>query len=266
MTASTTRPRLLLRGDDAGATRGTNEALLVCARTGLLRNIGLMACTPAFDHAVELFHDLPADVALGLHATVTSEWTSSLRWGPVLPREHVPTLLASDGNFVRSTKTLHEQADHDQIIAEVRAQIAKARSTGLRLTYLDTHMVFNWLPGMQARLEALAAAENLVLDVPSGSPVQSLPAAPLTTLLDRIAALPDRGTFRVVFHPSELDPDSLLMIGDTADDTVARQRAAETEFLTTPETAIRLRELGVNLVTYRDLDAPHPASPHHGQN
>lgn len=253
---SAARIRLLLRGDDAGATRGTNDALLASARAGLIRNIGFMACAPAFEHAAKLFREPPPGVVLGLHATVTSEWTSSLRWGPVLPREQVSTLLAPDGNFVRTTQALHDSADHEQIIAEVRAQIARARAAGLHLTYLDTHMVFNWLPGMQTRLEAIAAAEGLVMDVPSGGPLHPLSTDPLYTLLDRIGQLaPSAATHRVVFHPATLDDDSRLMFGDTPGHAVAHTRATETAFLTVSATARRLAAMPVDLVTYADLQA-----------
>lgn len=245
--------RLLFRGDDAGTTCGTNQALSACARGGMVRNIGIMACAPAFDHAAECFRDPLPGVVLGLHATVTSEWTSSLRWGPVLPRDQVPTLLASDGNFVRSTQTLHESANHDQIIAEVRAQIARARTAGLDLTYLDTHMVFNWLPGIHDRLESLAAAEGLIMDHPNDAGITSLPAAPLDTLIDRIAALPTGTIHRVVFHPSTYDDDARLMFGQTPGDSVARSRQAETDWLTDPTTAHALAALPVQFITYSDL-------------
>ncbi len=247
--------RLLLRADDAGCTRGSNEAILACVRNGLIRNVGFMACTPAFDHAAELFRDAPSDVALGLHATVTSEWTTSLRWGPVLPKDQVPSLLAADGNFFDSTLTLHEQADHDQIIAEVCAQISKARAAGLHLTYLDTHMGFDWFPGLQDRLDTLAEAEGLVIDRHSDGMVSSLPASPLDTFLTRATQLDPDTTHRAVFHPSTLDSDALLMVGvDVGDPSaVARQRAAETALLSDSTTAAKLSASNVELITYADL-------------
>lgn len=247
--------RLLIRGDDAGVTRGNNEALLACARAGLVRNIGFMACAPAFAHAVELFREPLPGVVLGLHATVTCEWASSLRWGPVLPRDQVPTLLAADGCFVHATRTLHELADHDQIIAEVRAQIAKAKAAGLCLTYLDTHMIFNWLPGMQARLSALAAEEGLVMDEPHGNAVLPLAGDPLDTLFDRIAQLAPGATHLLITHPSTLDDDARLMVATSADDVeaVGRARAAETAFLTSPANIAWLRASPIDLITYADL-------------
>ncbi len=243
---------LIIRGDDAGATHGTNDALLACARAGLVRNIGVMACAPAFDHAALLFREPPPGVVLGLHATVTSEWVSSLRWGPVLPRSAVCTLLEPDGTFLRSTQTLHEQADHNQIIAEVRAQIHKARAAGLCLTYLDTHMAFTWLPGMKTRLHELALEEGLVPDQAGTGIHQRLPNATVTSsdpgveFRSRIeAAAP--GDYVAVFHPAFFDNDAMLMRrSDSCDpDAVGRQRAAEATFLTDPATATWLRDRGI---------------------
>lgn len=250
-----TRPRLLLRGDDAGSTRGANDALFAAARDGLVRNIGIMACGPAFNHAAKLFREPPPGVVLGLHATVTSEWHSSLRWGPILPPAQVPTLLAPDGCFVHTTSKLHEQAAPDQILAEVRAQLHHARAAGLRITYLDTHMVFNWLPGVHDRLRALAEDEGLVLDCPSDGPLAHLPCEPLDTYLDRVANLASGESALTIFHPAHLDQDALLMVAQDSDApaAVARARAAEAAFLVAPPTCSRLRGLPVDFITYADL-------------
>jgi hypothetical protein len=214
-----------------------------------------MACGPAFNHAASLFRNPPANVILGLHATVTSEWHTSLRWGPILPRHQVPSLLAPDGCFVHSTQTLHRQADPEHILAEVRAQIHHARAAGLRIDYLDTHMVFNWLPGVHERIRTLADSEGLVLDEPHDGPLTHLPCEPLETYLDRVAALPPDHSALTVFHPAHLDQDALLMIAPNSGGpaAVARTRAAEAAFLLNPATIARLQIPSVELITYADL-------------
>ena len=258
MSAHVPSLRLIIRGDDAGATRGSNEALLACARAGLVRNVGFMACAPAFDHAAQLFREPPPGVVLGLHATVTSEWNSSLRWGPVLPRDQVPSLLAADGNFVHTTKTLYEQADHNQIIDEVRAQIRKARRAGLRIAYLDTHMAFTWIPGMQARINDLALEEGLVPDQAGANGIhQRLPKAKVTSAdpaeeFRRRVEAASPGNYVAVFHPSLLDDDALLMRAADSDDpaSIGRQRAAEAALLTESSTGVWLRDRGVVSIVY----------------
>ncbi len=75
---------------------------------------------------------------LGLHLTLTSEW-SSYRWGPVLGRERVPSLLDSSGYLpLESEATAH--MDIKEVEAEIRAQIARARAFGIQPTHLDSHM------------------------------------------------------------------------------------------------------------------------------
>jgi predicted glycoside hydrolase/deacetylase ChbG (UPF0249 family) len=253
--------RLITRADDAGVTPGTNEAIHAAATRGIIRNIGFMMPVPHVDAAADLMRDLGDAFCLGVHATVTSEW-ADLRWGPVLPAEQVPSLVEADGTFVRDTKTLHERANHDEIIAEVRAQITKARSLRIPIRYLDTHMVFNWLPGMQDRLDALGREEGLVVDAPM-SRTPGLPSAGAASgslaadFFHRVEAAlsTEGGAFPVVFHPSRLDADSRRMIRQAGEDrdAVGRARAAETDFLTDPSTREWLEARHVRIVRYTDV-------------
>lgn len=252
--------RLITRADDAGVTPGTNQAIYETATRGIIRNIGFMMPVPHVEAAAEMMRDLGDEYCLGVHATVTSEW-HDLRWGPVLPPSKVPSLLEPDGTFVRDTKTLHERANHDEIIAEVRAQIAKARRLRLPIRYLDTHMVFSWLPGMQDRLDALGREEGLVVDRTPGGP-QILPPAdprsgdPATDFRRRVDAAVAAGDACrvVVYHPSRLDAQSRQMIHRPGDDrdAVGLERQKETEFLTHPETAAWLAGRGVRAIRYTD--------------
>jgi chitin disaccharide deacetylase len=261
MQLTTRRFRLLIRADDAGVTRGTNTALLACAEAGLARNIGFMACTPEFEHAASLFRDPPQNVILGLHATVTSEWSSSLRWGPVLPRQQVPSLLDEDGCFVKTTKSLHEQARLDEIIIEIKAQIDRARDCGLKLSYMDTHMVINWIPGLHNCLEDLAQREGLILDDPFGKILSPLPQSDFTeyniikAFQNRLLSKPLQENILMLTHPSTFDVDALRMVINPNDDpeAVGRERAKDRELLTHPETLQWIREQNIELITYTDL-------------
>lgn len=76
---------------------------------------------------------------LGLHLTLTSEW-ALFRWGPVLSKERVPSLFDTNG-YLYPTET--EAAAHvnvQEVEAEIRAQIARARAFGIEPTHLDSHM------------------------------------------------------------------------------------------------------------------------------
>ena len=62
---------------------------------------------------------------LGLHLTLTSEW-SLFRWGPVLPKDRVPSLLDSSGYLYLTETEAAAHIDPREAEAEIRAQIARA--------------------------------------------------------------------------------------------------------------------------------------------
>jgi predicted glycoside hydrolase/deacetylase ChbG (UPF0249 family) len=76
---------------------------------------------------------------LGLHLTLTSEW-SLYRWGPVLGKDRVPSLLDSSGYFYPLESEAAAHIDPKEAEAEIRAQIARARALGIQPTHLDSHM------------------------------------------------------------------------------------------------------------------------------
>jgi chitin disaccharide deacetylase len=76
---------------------------------------------------------------LGLHLTLTSEWTA-FRWGPVSSRDKVSSLLDKDGYFRLLESEAAAQADPKEVEMEITAQIERARALGIQPTHLDSHM------------------------------------------------------------------------------------------------------------------------------
>jgi hypothetical protein len=80
------------------------------------------------------------NVSVGIHLTLNSEW-KNYRWGPVLGRTAVPSLVDSDGYFFASSDALdNNHPDLKQVEAELRAQIERAMNSGLKIDYVDYHM------------------------------------------------------------------------------------------------------------------------------
>ncbi|HUT32337.1 MAG TPA: ChbG/HpnK family deacetylase, partial [Planctomycetota bacterium] len=196
------RARLLARADDAGSCRTANQAIMECVEAGLALNVGVMACCPFFDEAAAMLAGRK-DICVGLHATINAEW-DEVKWGPVLPPERVPTLVDADGHFHRTPNITHEHgANADEVMAEIEAQLARARAAGLNIEYLDEHMGFGGLPGVRERLDALMQREGL-LD--GGRGYDRLPPSPwryddrADDLIARLEAA-GPGTYLVVAHP-----------------------------------------------------------------
>ncbi len=77
------------------------------------------------------------DVDFGLHLTLTAERVY-YRWGPVAPRDKVPSLVDENGYFWHDwSPTTH--IDPKDVEVELRAQIDRALAMGLRPTHLDSH-------------------------------------------------------------------------------------------------------------------------------
>lgn len=79
------------------------------------------------------------DADLGVHATLTSEW-SGYRWGPVSTRDPASGLMDEERCFPRTSAEVAARAVPAAAGAELRLQIAMARDAGIVPTHLDTHM------------------------------------------------------------------------------------------------------------------------------
>ena len=129
---------LIVTSDDLGFTHAVNAAFMAAIDDGVLTSGSVMVPCPWFAEIAAFGRSRP-DVDLGIHLTVTSE-CDTYRWGPVLGRSAVPSLVDRDGAFPRTEDELLAQADLTELEAELRAQVAAARSAGLKPTHLDNHM------------------------------------------------------------------------------------------------------------------------------
>ncbi|HEY6783525.1 MAG TPA: ChbG/HpnK family deacetylase, partial [Gemmatimonadales bacterium] len=130
---------LIIRSDDAGMSHSVNMALARLIQTGLPLSISVMFPTPWYQEIVGILKQHP-EVSVGIHLTLNSEWRN-YRWGPIVGREAVPTLVDSNGYFFQSSEALHDHhPDLGQVEKELRAQIDRALKSGLKIDYVDYHM------------------------------------------------------------------------------------------------------------------------------
>lgn len=130
---------LIINADDFGMCNSVNEAIFTSLQEGIVRSTTLMVPCPWALHAMHFLAAHPK-ISFGVHLTVISEWVN-YRWGPLIPREKVPSLINKEGyfyNFEHMPEFL-AQVRLEQLEMEFRAQIEAVLAARLKPTHLDWH-------------------------------------------------------------------------------------------------------------------------------
>src|SRR5258707_12300760 len=127
--------RLIINADDFGLSKGITDGILLTHQKGILTSTSLMVNQAATEYAISRAEDAPG-LGIGIHLNLT-------QGTPVLPKEQVPTLVNSEGQFYScgtlAKKLLRLQISAEEIEAEFRAQIRLMKSYGMMPTHADSH-------------------------------------------------------------------------------------------------------------------------------
>lgn len=144
--------RLIISADDFGLTEGINEGIIRCAREGIVTSTSVMANMPAFEPAVALAGQCP-NLATGVHLNL-------VKGNPLQPMDDIRSLVDSQGAFYTlprfTLKMLARQINITEAEKELRLQIEKALSAGLKITHLDSHRHFHVYPPLLQMVIKLA--------------------------------------------------------------------------------------------------------------
>jgi predicted glycoside hydrolase/deacetylase ChbG (UPF0249 family) len=130
--------RLIVTADDVGLHRGMTEGAIRAHRDGIVTACSVVANGAAFDDAVARLRDVPS-LEVGVHLTLVEERSLT---GMRFPKSYA--------GFVLGRK------DFAAIERELRAQIERILSTGLRVTHLNGHQHLHMWPGVFAIATRLA--------------------------------------------------------------------------------------------------------------
>ncbi|MFZ5927935.1 MAG: carbohydrate deacetylase [Acidobacteriota bacterium] len=268
---------LTVNADDFGFTRGVNRGILDCHLNGILTSTTLMANGEAFEDAVELARAHPS-LDVGAHLVL-------VQGRSVLSGEPLPASVAALARALALRRL-----DPCQ---ELRAQMEKILSAGLRVTHLDTHKHTHLLPPVLDAVLRLAEEYRVrwvrrPFDLPLPAPRNQVP---LSVRLARRAMAPLEAGFEKRLRAAGARcPDQFAGFQwtgrFTSGDVIALLRTLPegiTEFMTHPgycddelrsartrlkesrEAELRvlvdpllrqtLNESGIRLVSYADLDA-----------
>jgi len=129
---------LIIHADDIGLNHSTNSAVINAFKNGYINSGSIMVPAPKFEEFVT-FAKNNQQFDLGLHITFTSEW-ANYRWGGVLPKTIISSLLDKDGFFYPNSADFAKNAKIDEVELEFRAQIERAIQLGIKPSHIDTHM------------------------------------------------------------------------------------------------------------------------------
>ena len=134
--------KLIVTADDVGLDPGMTAGAIEAHRNGIVTACSVVANGVAFDDAVERLRDVPT-LAIGVHLALVEE--RALTTGEPMPRDYV--------RFLRARKR--------DLEPELRAQIEKVLSSGLRVTHVNGHQHLHMLPRIFAIVERLAVEYHI---------------------------------------------------------------------------------------------------------
>jgi predicted glycoside hydrolase/deacetylase ChbG (UPF0249 family) len=259
----TTSPQpvaLLIRTDDAGMSHSVNMAIERLIRSGLPVSVSVMFPTPWYQETVDILKRYPA-VSVGIHLTLNSEW-KNYRWGPVAGRTAVPTLVDKDGYFFPSADALHKNSPNlQEVERELRAQIERAMSSGVRIDYVDYHMgTAIRYPEFREVTERVVREFGLGMSQYFGETAHdpqyaAAPPAKLDSLLVMIDRL-QPGVNMVITHVGIDDAELGALVDMNTSfplPDMSKHRQGELNALTSPRFTDALKARNIRLITYRQL-------------
>lgn len=136
--------KIITTADDLGIDKETNEAIKDCFENGVLTSSCLMAVGNAFEDAVENVIKTHKDLEIGVHLDIIE--------CKALTQKGKSTLTDENGNFNNSYIGMLLKSFDKKFLKEVEeefnAQIEKILSTGVKPTYINTHVHTHSIPNL----------------------------------------------------------------------------------------------------------------------
>ncbi len=129
---------VVIHSDDAGMYPSVNQATIDAMEDGIVSSCSILVPCPAFEEFARYAAAHP-EKDFGVHLDLNCEKEAD-RWGPVLGKSRVPSLVDGQGFLWRHPEDTAKHAKIDEVEAELRAQIQLCRKAGVSLSHLDHHM------------------------------------------------------------------------------------------------------------------------------
>ena len=270
-----------MNADDFGLSAGVTSGILEAHAAGSVTSTSMMVQLAGWDDAVRQARATPS-LGVGLHFNLLVG--NPLTEAPSL-RDHRTGRFPPFAAFVR--RVLSGRVDVTEVEAECEAQLQALRTSGLRVTHIDSHRHTHAMPGVRRGVAEVAARHGLPLRQPVETRRRAIflddfrslghrallraswrlasPRAAITRTTDhfagvalqggrhvgaRLVALLDRlreGSTELMVHPGHADQALCELDGYTW------QRERELAALTSAAVRERLRDPAFSLVTFAEL-------------
>jgi chitin disaccharide deacetylase len=273
---------LIIHADDAGMSHSANMATIEGLEHGVVTSTSILVPCAWFPEFAAYARKHP-ERDYGIHLTLTCEW-KNYRWGPVAPRDQVPSLIDEQGYLHRDNPPVVAKAKLSEAETELRAQIDRAKAFGIRLSHLDTHMgtlldrpdflelyvnlgiAYNLpvmftrqasLPAFQAKYPALRGHDRQLLDMLDTHRLPVLSSVVMLynkgehsvrthNYLKAFETLPP-GVNELIVHCG-IDNPELEAITDSA-----QLRDSDRRFVTDPDTKAQLARMAITLTNWGEF-------------
>jgi len=262
--AQTAGPRLIVRGDDMGASHAINEAIVKCHKEGIQTSIEVIVPSPWFPEAVKMMADNPgADV--GIHLALSSEW-DNIKWRPLSDGQSIRDgdgffcpMIYPNKNYPKGSLSEQDWQIHD-VEKELRAQIELGLKHFPHASHLSSHMGCTDLrDDVKALLKKLRIEYRLDIE-PGELGVKGVgyrgphgtSAEKIDSTIKMIESLEAGKTYMFVEHPG-FDTPEMRAIHHIGYENVAVDRQGVTDAWTSPRVRDAITTKGIQLIGYRDL-------------
>ena len=261
---------LIIHADDFGMAHSVNRAITQALENGWVTSSSILVPCPWLPEVARWAQSHP-QADLGIHMALNSEWTD-FRWGPVSPRDKVPSLLDQQGYLPLLETQVAQQDKPSEVETELHAQIDRARSMGIPLTHLDTHMgALLTTPDLIRVYRKIAQEYRLPIPLKRAKNVDENTLLPSESLVDEVVQIspgvpPDQwlktyenmlqplapGVYELIVHLG-FDDDEMRGATWNHPDWGAAWRQHDFDMVRSPEFRQFLKNQGFVLVGWKDL-------------
>jgi len=137
--------RLIVNADDYGLAPSITDGILKGYKDGIITSVSLLATGQDAKRAACLANEHPG-LAVGVHLSIVETQAASCA-------KDIPSLVDSQGAFPATYRRvcwnyLLRKIRLNEVYAEFRAQIERAKSWGISISHLDSHQHLHLLPGI----------------------------------------------------------------------------------------------------------------------